>query len=94
MIDFTQILTIIGSALFMIFFFGMCIFIHELGHFLAAKWRGLHVIAFSIGFRKIWGYRWRGVEYRIGWIPFGGYVEIPQIDAVEEAKDENGKVLP
>ena len=94
MIDFTQILTIIGSALFMIFFFGMCIFIHELGHFLAAKWRGLHVIAFSIGFRKIWGYRWKGVEYRIGWIPFGGYVEIPQIDAVEEAKDENGNVLP
>ena len=94
MIDFTQILTIIGSALFMIFFFGMCIFIHELGHFLAAKWRGLHVIAFSIGFRKIWCRRWKGVEYRIGWIPFGGYVEIPQIDAVEEAKDENGNVLP
>ena len=49
-----DILLKIGAVAFMVFFFGFCIFIHELGHFLAAKWRGLHVIAFSIGFRKIW----------------------------------------
>ena len=45
-----DILLKIGAVAFMVFFFGFCIFIHELGHFLAAKWRGLHVIAFSIGF--------------------------------------------
>ena len=90
----TDILLKIGAIAFMVFFFGFCIFIHELGHFLAAKWRGLHVIAFSIGFRKIWSRKIGGVEYRIGWIPFGGYVEIPQVDASGEAVDENGKPLP
>ncbi len=91
---FYDILLKIGAIAFMVIFFGLCIFIHELGHFLAAKWRGLHVIAFSIGFRKIWGRKIGGVEYRIGWIPFGGYVEIPQVDASGEVQDENGKPLP
>ena len=90
----SDILLKTGAIAFMVFFFGFCIFIHELGHFLAAKWRGLHVIAFSIGFRKIWSRKIGGVEYRIGWIPFGGYVEIPQVDASGEALDENGKPLP
>ncbi len=92
--DIGHILTVIGSAVFMIFFFGLCIFVHELGHFLVAKWRGFHVIAFSIGFRKIWGKTYKGVEYRIGWIPFGGYVDIPQIDSTDVPKDENGNTLP
>jgi len=82
------------SALFVFLAVGLCIFIHELGHFLVAKWRGLHVIAFSMGFKKIWGKKYGGVEYRIGCIPFGGYVELPQIDSSGEAKDENGNVLP
>ncbi len=86
-------LLIAASVLFMVFFFGFCIFIHELGHFLAAKWRGLHVSAFSIGFKKAWGRKYHGVEYRIGWLPFGGYVEIPQVDEKDSKKpikDENG----
>ena len=49
-----NILGIAGSVIFVVFFFGMCIFVHELGHFLVARWRGLHVDAFSIGFKKIW----------------------------------------
>ena len=89
-----HLLTIVGSAIFMVFFFGLCIFVHELGHFLVAKWRGFHVIAFSIGFRKIWSRTYKGVEYRIGWIPFGGYVDIPQIDSTEPPKDEKGNPLP
>lgn len=87
-------LTIVGSAVFMVFFFGMCIFIHELGHFLVARMCGLHVIAFSIGFKKIWSKKINGVEYRIGWIPVGGYVDLPQIDAAGEPQDENGNPLP
>ncbi|MBQ9770767.1 MAG: site-2 protease family protein [Lentisphaeria bacterium] len=91
MASFLNVLSIIGATVFMVFFFGLCIFVHELGHFLAAKWRGLKVTAFSIGFRKIWGKTWNGVEYRIGWIPFGGYVEIPQVDGDgAKVKDENG----
>lgn len=90
-----DILQMIGSALFMIFFFGACIFIHELGHFLAARICGLHIVAFSIGFRKIWAKKINGVEYRIGWIPCGGYVDLPQIDASGDViKDENGNILP
>ncbi len=87
-------LSVIGSALFMVVFFGLCVFIHELGHFLAAKACGLHVVAFSIGFKKIWGKKIGGVEYRIGCIPFGGYVDLPQIDATGDPKDENGNPLP
>ena len=90
-----DILQMIGSALFMIFFFGACIFIHELGHFLAARMCGLHIVAFSIGFRKVWAKKINGVEYRIGWIPCGGYVDLPQIDASGDViKDENGNILP
>jgi len=90
-----DILLKIGAVAFMVFFFGFCIFIHELGHFLAAKWRGLHIVAFSIGFKKIWWKKINGVEYRIGWIPVGGYVDLPQIDSsADEVKDENGNLLP
>ncbi len=89
-----QVLSVIGSALFMVIFFGLCVFVHELGHFLAARMCGLHVIAFSIGFKKIWAKKINGVEYRIGCLPVGGYVDLPQIDATGEALDENGNKLP
>ncbi len=89
-----QTLTVVGSALFMVIFFGLCVFVHELGHFLAARMCGLHVIAFSIGFKKIWAKKIGGVEYRIGCLPVGGYVDLPQIDATGDALDENGNKLP
>lgn len=89
-----QTLTVIGSSLFMIVFFGLCIFIHELGHFLVARMCGLHVVAFSLGFWKAWGKKINGVEYRIGWLPLGGYVDLPQIEASDKITDENGAPLP
>jgi len=55
---------------------GVLVFIHELGHYLAARWVGVHVEAFSIGFGKPL-MRWRdkrGTEWRLSWIPLGGYV--------------------
>jgi regulator of sigma E protease len=58
---------------------GLVIFIHELGHFLAAKWCDVHVETFSIGFGKpIPGCRFKYGEttYKIGWIPLGGYVKM------------------
>lgn len=91
---FWNILEIIGSVLFVIFFLGFCVFIHELGHFLTAKLCGLHVNAFSLGFKKAWGKKIGGVDYRIGWLPFGGYVDIPQIDSTEVAHTAEGKELP
>ena len=90
-----ETLGIAGSVLFVVFFFGMCIFVHELGHFLVARWRGLHVDAFSIGFKKIWAKKINGVEYRIGCLPLGGYVELPQVDAATDTpKAADGTELP
>jgi regulator of sigma E protease len=69
------------SVFLVILFFGGSIFVHELGHFLAARRRGVHVERFSIGFGpKIFSWRGRdGVEYRLSWLPLGGYVALPQL---------------
>lgn len=92
---FLEILGWIGSLIFVVVFIGLCIFVHELGHFLAAKWRGLHIDAFSLGFRKIWSKKINGIEYRIGCLPFGGYVELPQVDTTEAIpKAADGTELP
>ena len=67
--------------------FSVAIFIHEFGHFLAARWRGLRVDAFSIGFGPVlWKKIINGVEWRISAIPFGGYVAIPDVDPEGTAK--------
>ncbi len=64
-----------------ILLFSFAIFIHEFGHFLAAKLLGFQVDTFSIGFGPaLWKKTIKGVEYRISAIPFGGYVALPQLD--------------
>lgn len=56
---------------------GLLIFIHEAGHFLVAKWKGVRVDAFSLGMGPIlWKRTWKGTEYRISSIPLGGYVKM------------------
>jgi regulator of sigma E protease len=56
---------------------GFLIFIHEAGHFLVAKWKGVRVDAFSLGMGPVmWKRLWRGTEYRISAIPLGGYVKM------------------
>ena len=90
-----NLLSIIGSLIFVFVAIGLCIFSHELGHFLAGKWRGLHIDAFSLGFKPFWRKKINGVEYRLGYLPFGGYVELPQIDATDEIpKSADGRELP
>ena len=71
----------IWSIFLVVMFFGGSIFVHELGHFLAARRRGVLVERFSIGFGPaIWSHRAKdGVEYRIAWFPLGGYVLLPQL---------------
>lgn len=104
----------VGPVLVAILGFGALIFLHELGHFLAARWAGVRVLQFALGFgpallsyRKGLGLRWgsttpeyrklleaRGeggepgrletrtvagvspTEYRLNWLPFGGYVKM------------------
>ena len=90
-----DILLSIGALVFVFVAIGFCIFSHELGHFLAAKWRGMHIDAFSLGFRPFWRKKINGVEYRLGWLPFGGYVELPQVDATDAMpKAADGTELP
>jgi regulator of sigma E protease len=75
-----EILENIGFLLEALFALGFTIFIHELGHFLAARKRGLVIKRFSIGFGpRIFGWTRNGVEYRLSAIPFGGYVALPQL---------------
>jgi len=62
------------------FALGFSIFIHELGHFLAARKRGLVADRFSIGFGpRLFGWSKNGTDYRISLLPFGGYVSLPQL---------------
>ena len=59
-----------------IFVLSVVVFFHELGHFLVARWCGVKVKAFSIGFGKeIWGFNdSHGTRWRVAWLPLGGYV--------------------
>ncbi len=60
-----------------IFVLGVLIFIHELGHFSAAKAMGIRVLSFSLGFPpKMIGKKVGDTEYIISWIPLGGYVKM------------------
>lgn len=60
--------------------FNLMIVVHEWGHFLAARWRGLKIDKFYIWFGKpIWKKTINGVEYGLGSIPAGGYVALPQM---------------
>ena len=92
------ILHYILIALEVILIFNLIIGVHELGHFLAARWRGLKVDRFAIWFGKpIWRRRIGEVEYVLGTIPFGGYVSLPQMATMEtiEGKTETPtKPLP
>jgi regulator of sigma E protease len=75
-----------------VLFFSLAIAIHEFGHFIVALKLGLKVERFSIGFGPaIVKKTWRGVEYRISWIPLGGYVMIPDVDPEGTKKLEGGK---
>ncbi len=80
---------ILYPALLVLFFFGLTIFIHELGHFVVAKRRGMKIERFSVGFGpKIWGYKKDGIDYRVSWFPFGGYVALPQMSPMETIEGE------
>lgn len=60
-----------------LFVLTVVVFVHELGHFLVARWCGVTVQTFSIGFGKeVWGFFDKhGTRWRIAWIPLGGYVK-------------------
>lgn len=76
-----EILVTAGYIVVCVLLFSLAIAIHEFGHFIVALKLGLRVERFSIGFGPaIWKKTYRGVEYRLSWIPLGGYVSIPDVD--------------
>ena len=96
-------LSSIGSGLFtllsFLFVLSIVVVIHELGHFQVARWCGVKVDEFAMGFgREIYGwYDKKGTRWRINWMPLGGYVKfmddsngasIPDADAIAKMSPE------
>ncbi len=91
------ILQILLLLFVVVMLFNIIIFVHELGHFLAGKWRGLQIDRFQIWFGKpIWKKEYKGVQYGLGWIPAGGFVALPQMAPMEgiEGSNRDSKPLP
>jgi len=64
---------------------GVLVLIHEWGHFIAAKMCGVRVDVFSIGFgSRIWGWKRGDTDYRVSWLPLGGYVRMAGDNPAEE----------
>jgi regulator of sigma E protease len=81
--DLEGLLAILKAALGL----GLVVFLHELGHFLAAKWCDVHVTAFSIGFGPAipgCSVKWGETSYKLALFPLGGYVQmVGQVDGDE-----------
>ena len=76
----------VPTLLIAIVVFGALIFIHELGHFLTAKWSGIKVNEFSIGMGpKLWGWQKGETLYALRLLPIGGYVSM---EGEDEESDE------
>lgn len=85
-----SILRFIGVLFLVIMMFNIMIVVHEWGHFLAGRWRGLYIDRFQIWFGKpIWKKTYNGVQYGLGSIPAGGFVSLPQMAPMESIE---GKV--
>src|SRR5437867_3221856 len=79
--------------------FNLLIVVHELGHFLEARWRGLYIEKFGVWFGKpLWKKTINGVQYSLGSLPFGGFVALPQLapmDIIEGKADiDRAKLAP
>ena len=102
-------LEVLRSFLAIVVVFGLVIFVHELGHFLAAKAMGVYAPRFSIGFGpRLWSRKWGETEYIIAALPLGGYVRMASREddslaliegggehpTAEEAADDTGNDSP
>lgn len=90
--DANRVLNILIICLEVLVFFNLMIIVHELGHFLAARWRGLVVDRFGIWFgRPLWQKQIGGVWYSLGSIPAGGFVALPQLAPMELIEGKGGE---
>jgi len=73
---------------------GVMIFVHELGHFMAAKYFGVRVIRFSLGFPpRLFGIKRGDTDYCVGAVPLGGYVKMAGDDPTLERQGDPGEFL-
>lgn len=83
------------SILAAVVLIAVLVFVHELGHFLAAKATGVRVTVFSIGFgHRVFGFKLGGTDYRLSALPFGGYVQMAGADPFGYADDGEELVDP
>ncbi len=74
---------------------GLVVFVHELGHFLAAKWAGVYAPRFSLGWgAPLWSVRRGETEYALSWLPIGGYVRMASKEDETAAVLEGGAESP
>lgn len=94
---------LIGYAIPFLFVLTIVVFFHELGHFLVARWAGVKVLTFSLGFGpELFGFNDRhGTRWKVSAIPLGGYVKFfgddseastPSSDALQAMSEEERKV--
>ncbi len=84
-------MTIIINLLLFILILGVIVFVHEGGHFLLAKMKGVYVYEFALGMGpKVWGFKKGETEYNIRAIPIGGFCQL----AGEDIDDDEDKKIP
>lgn len=82
------------SVLIFILVLSFLVLIHELGHYFAAKWAKVKVDEFGLGYppKAIRLFRYKGTDFTLNWIPFGGFVRMQgEEDSLEEHKDVESK---
>jgi regulator of sigma E protease len=81
------------SSIFVILIISFLVIIHELGHFIAAKWSKVKVDEFGIGYppKAFRLFRWKGTDFTINWIPFGGFVRMQGEEGKTEKTDLKGQ---
>ncbi len=93
-IDLVMVANFLTNAAVVVVVLGFMIFFHELGHFLAAKWFGVRVLVFSLGFgKRLFGFKRGDTDYRVSILPFGGYVKMAGDDPSEVRQGDAGEFL-
>jgi regulator of sigma E protease len=89
-----QLLSILHTLFVMAIVLGFMILIHEFGHYAAAKYFGVRVEVFSIGFgKRLLGFRRGDTDYRISALPLGGYVKMSGENPMDDRTEDPGEFM-
>ncbi|MGH8058775.1 MAG: site-2 protease family protein, partial [Candidatus Entotheonellia bacterium] len=81
-----------SNAVAVVVVLGVMIVVHEFGHYAAAKYFGVRVEVFSVGFgKRLWGFKRGDTDYRISLIPLGGYVKMSGENPMDEQSGDAGE---